>query len=302
MLKKYHEILELIKSDSKFTITSNNNLASIPILIDFGDSICSKTSYEANNIESKVDRPKYSKNIILNIFKTLVSPTPRSTIKNIALLQEKLELSSHVSKLLIIGGGTIGRGTSPIYKSNKIDIISFDVYYSENITFIADAHNIPLKDESFDAVIIQYVLEHVVSPNIVVSEIERVLKPGGFIYSETPFLEQVHEAAYDFTRFTHSGHRYLFKNFTEIKSGVICGVGTHLMWTIEYLIRGLFRSKFIGKVAKLTFFWLQYIDLLIDTKYNIDMADSFYFLGQKVTGSTMNIFELPNYYKGADNK
>ncbi len=50
-------------------------------------------------------------------------------------------------------------------------------------------------------------------PERVVSEIARVLKPAGMVYSEIPFMQQVHEGAYDFTRFTDSGQRWLFRQF-----------------------------------------------------------------------------------------
>ncbi len=84
-------------------------------------------------------------------------------------------------------------------------IAAFDIYYSANVQFIADAHSILLRDASVDAVVIQAVLEHVLDPQQVVDEIWRVLKPSGLVYAETPFLQHVHEGAYDFTRFTESG-------------------------------------------------------------------------------------------------
>jgi hypothetical protein len=34
-------------------------------------------------------------------------------------------------------------------------------------------------------------------------------------------MQQVHERAYDFSRFTQSGHRWLFKRFSEINAGPI---------------------------------------------------------------------------------
>ena len=75
------------------------------------------------------------------------------------------------------------------------------------------------------------------------AEIHRVLKPGGLVYAETPFMQQVHEGAYDFTRFTESGHRYLFARFDLIDSGVTAGAGTQLLWSLDYFVRGLFRSR-----------------------------------------------------------
>jgi len=57
--------------------------------------------------------------------------------------------------------------------------------------------------------LVQAGLEHVRDLWQVVAEIHRVLKDDGLVYAETPFMQQVHEGPYDFTRFTESGHRYL---------------------------------------------------------------------------------------------
>ena len=52
----------------------------------------------------------------------------------------------------------------------------------------------PFPDSSFNIVIIQAVLEHVLNPQKVVKEINRVLKNKGIIYSETPFYSQFMKA------------------------------------------------------------------------------------------------------------
>ena len=49
--------------------------------------------------------------------------------------------------------------------------------------------------------------------------------PDGLVYADTPFLQPVHEGPYDFTRFTESGHRWLFRDFALIESGVVAGPG-----------------------------------------------------------------------------
>ena len=94
----------------------------------------------------------------------------------------------------------------------------------------------PFKNNSFDAIWIQAVLEHTLDPKKVVEEIHRVLKGGGLVYAETPFMQQVHEGAYDISRFTVVGHRYLFKNFKSIRHGGIDGVGTVLTWSVYYFL------------------------------------------------------------------
>ncbi|HAD17021.1 MAG TPA: hypothetical protein DCF81_09065 [Erythrobacter sp.] len=112
-------------------------------------------------------------------------------------------------------------------------------------------------------------------------EIRRVLKPGGLVYAETPFMQQVHEGAYDFTRFTESGHRYLFRRFALIDSGSSGGPGRQLMWAVDYFARSVFRSRSAGKIAKLAFFWAVYFDAIIPADYAIDGASGVYFLGTK---------------------
>ena len=68
-------------------------------------------------------------------------------------------------------------------------------------------------------------LEHVLDPAQVVAEIHRVLGKDGVVFANTPFMQQVHEGAYDFTRFTLSGHRWLFRNFDLLEAGTSAGVG-----------------------------------------------------------------------------
>jgi SAM-dependent methyltransferase len=147
-------------------------------------------------------------------------------------------------------------------------------------------------------VIIQAVLEHVLDPKTVVEQIHRVLKTEGIVYAETPFLQQVHEGAYDYTRFTELGHINLFKNFKVIESGALNGLGTTLVWSLDYLFRGLFRSETIGKIFKVGLFWLRFLDYLIPTKNNLDGACGLFYIGRK-SNILLKPKEILKFYKGA---
>jgi SAM-dependent methyltransferase len=145
-------------------------------------------------------------------------------------------------RILIVGGGELGSGMDDFYSVLKENIVSFDIYDSVNVQFVADAHMIPFRNDIFDMIIIQAVLEHVLDPHKVVSEITRVLKLQGIVYAETPFMQQVHEGPYDFTRFTESGHRFLFRSYNLISSGYISGVGSALLWSLDFFFSGLLRT------------------------------------------------------------
>lgn len=270
-----------------------------PVLVDFDVSTIEKETLFESQGKSIIKRRTYN-GILKKFFKGIVSPPNQKIKKNFEKLAQYFSTVKS-PRILIIGGGTVGKGSEYLYTSNTIEVISFDVYDSPEIQFIADAHQIPLESNSVDGVVIQFVLEHVLEPQKVVDEIYRVLKDDAIVYAETPFLQQVHEGAFDFTRFTESGHRYLFRKFKLLDSGVIAGAGTHLLWSIEYFSRGIFRSWKIGKVFKLGLFWLQYFDRIIPDNYNTDAADSVYFMGRK-SGNSFPANQMHKYYKGADKK
>jgi SAM-dependent methyltransferase len=64
-----------------------------------------------------------------------------------------------------------------------------------NADTIADAHNLPFDDLSFDVVFSYAVLEHLHSPFVAIREVERVLKPGG-VYVGTVSQGEPFHASY----------------------------------------------------------------------------------------------------------
>lgn len=296
--------LNKIKSNGEDYLVTENNLNSYkiihgkPILIDFENSLIGNEIIE---FVSKGYAKRRTANKLNLLVKKILNPISNVTQKNVDFLLSSLINSEIISKsnVLIIGGGTIGQGLKKLYQHEEVNIISFDVYSTEIVDFIADAHSIPLLSSSFDCIIIQAVLEHVLQPEIVVKEIFRILKPSGIVYSETPFMQQVHEGPFDFTRYTESGHRFLFRDFEEIKSGSISSVGTQLMWSIEYFFRSVTRSTTIGKIFKLLFFWLQFIDPMIAEPYSIDGASGVFFIGKKNDRFLFDPKSIVPYYKGA---
>ncbi len=83
---------------------------------------------------------------------------------------------------------------------------------------IGTAESIPLPEASVDVVLFNQVLEHVLDPDASLSEIGRVLKPGGILLGSVPHLSPVHLEPYDFRRYTDLGLRQMLlkHRFTEI--------------------------------------------------------------------------------------
>ncbi len=214
-------------------------------------------------------------------------------------------LKEHPQPLvLILGGSVIGQGIADALSLSAVRFVESDVSFGPRTALICDAHDIPFDDGTFDAVVAQAVLEHVVDPHRCVAEIHRVLKADGLVYAETPFMQQVHAGKYDFTRFTHLGHRRLFRSFEEIGSGPVCGPGMALAWSYWYFLRSFVKSGFARRAvyafASFTSFWLKYFDYyLIDNPGTVDAASSFYFWGRRST-HTLSDQELIKSFKGCD--
>lgn len=278
--------------------TSGRSYASVdgtPILIDFDHSVIDREQLLQTKGASSVERRRYAS--IGAGIKKLLSPPKKATRANVDWLVKELE-SENDPIVLVVGGGTVGQGMEPLYDHPSIRVIAFDIYRTERTQFLADAHALPLADATVDAVVIQAVLEHVLHPETVASEIWRVLKPDGLVYAETPFMQQVHEGAYDFTRFTESGHRYLFRRFDMIRSGTTAGPGTQLVWALDYFARSLFRSRIAGKAVKAGFFWLQWLDGAIPDEFASDAASGVYFIGRK-SEAEVSPREIIDFYRGA---
>lgn len=95
------------------------------------------------------------------------------------------------------------------YFSLDLPATGGDMYGSRPDVF-ADGAALPFQDEVFDAVACLEVLEHTPDPASVLAEIRRVLKPGAEAWISMPFLYPIHDAPFDFQRFTEFGlHRSL---------------------------------------------------------------------------------------------
>ena len=269
----------------------------IPILIDNKKSLFSIDDFE-QKIKTTFD---LKPNKIRKKLNSLI-PTISANIKSEKNYNKICDILPSNSKILIIGGSIKGQGMDAIYSNESFDIVGSDVSFGPYTTLICDAHDIPFDDEVFDCVIIQAVLEHVLEPQRCVSEVHRVLKHSGLVYAETPFIQQVHMKQYDFTRFTHLGHRRLFRYFEEISSGPVCGPGMALAWSYSYFLRSFASSRIMTRLltifASMTSFFFKYFDYyLIDKAGAYDAASGLFFMGTKST-KALSDRELIKQFKG----
>jgi SAM-dependent methyltransferase/uncharacterized protein YbaR (Trm112 family) len=227
----------------------------------------------------------------------------RSAQTIIDLLRPQID-QGHCPILLVVGGRVAGRGTEALLDHPGLRVVETDVALGPRTEVVCDGHDLPFADESFDVVLCQAVLEHVVDPPRVAAEIARVLRPGGIVLSEIPFLQGVHEGAYDFTRYSLAGHRLLWRDFEELDAGVACGPGMALGWATGYFLRAVagsnrpLRAAFGAFSAVLTAVLARADGWLARTPGGEDGASSTYFIGRRA-GVRASDRELIGRYSGA---
>jgi ubiquinone/menaquinone biosynthesis C-methylase UbiE len=274
----------------------------LPVVVDFERSVMSEESVSRMRASAgagpSIARRGGSSILVRRLstwLKRVWKPVNQAATQGIAAILAELPAGSLV---LVVGGGTVGNGTEALYEHDGIRVVAFDIYASPMVHFLADGHEIPLASASVDAVVVQAVLEHVIDPALVVAEIHRVLKADGLVYAETPFMQHVHAGRHDFTRFTASGHRWLFRRFTEISAGAVAGPGTTALWSIDHLARALTRSQQAGRLVRLPLLWLRNLDRIADPRAALDAASAVFFLGRR-SDREMSTAELLRYYGGA---
>ena len=264
-----------------------------PVLIDFAASIFDRAMYQRDS-GSVLHRDVSRRSLGSRLHRLAFGKNPVA-VANCRKFLDLLKKNSDRPLVLVIGGGAIGSGTEQLYGDPSIELIGTDVYASPHTVLVADAHRLPFEDGMFDGVWIQAVLEHVLEPETMVAQIHRVMRSSGLVYAETPFMQQVHERAYDFSRFTRSGHRWLFRRFTEISSGPVGGPGVALIWSIRYFSRALGAGDKLSRLISLPFFWIRFFDAFARGRATSDAASGFFFLGRRAD-QAIDPHSMPSYY------
>jgi SAM-dependent methyltransferase len=274
----------------------------IPILINEKESIFKVLDF-LNRQSTTINLSIYKKSPFQkNLAKLIPSITKNLKAKdNLKKFQQLLLKFNSRPIVLIIGAGVFGVGIKELLNNKDITFVETDISFGPRTQVICDAHCLPFASQTVDGVIVQAVLEHVINPQRCVEEIYRVLKLDGLVYSETPFMQQVHMGKYDFTRFTDLGHRLLFRGFEEIERGIAEGPATSLAWSIQYFLMSFVNScifrKIIRSISCFFIFWLKYFDYyLIHNVSSYAGACGFYFIGRK-SATLLSDIELVNSYR-----
>jgi SAM-dependent methyltransferase len=198
------------------------------------------------------------------------SCTPRNLdlfLVRSAILQALQETTRHFSGTLL----DVGCGYMP-YKSLVLAPLSRATRYLgldlERSTYEAkpdlcwDGDRIPLAENVVDCALATEVFEHCPSPELIMGETLRVLKPGGLLFFTVPFLWPLHDVPRDEYRYTPFALERHLRNsgFTQIKLKALGGWDASLAQTIGlWVIRRPMSSRKRAILSRLALPIIRYL-------------------------------------------
>jgi len=176
--------------------------------------------------------------------------------------------SIHGKVLNVGAGGDLGDSVG--------HALSIDIDPGRRPDIVADVSNLQglFAANTFDAVFMLEVLEHVKNPRRAMAEVLRILKPGGMLLLSTPFIFEIHDAPADFWRFTRFGISELLREFEMVQIEPRNGY-CKAMYTP--LIRLMYSKFILDRFIGLTFTILSVplypmiviLDLIISSDYAV---------------------------------
>jgi len=114
--------------------------------------------------------------------------------------------------------------------------VNVDLFALPGVDVVANAEALPFRADIFQRIECDAVIEHVERPELLMSEITRVLAPGGFAHIVAPFCHPFHEYPRDFRRFTPDGLKQIAGPLKVVAEGWRTGpTATLLVVILEYV-------------------------------------------------------------------
>jgi hypothetical protein len=160
--------------------------------------------------------------------------------KNLRRLENEVFIENPEPVILNAGSGDAsGPGMNALSDRFRARTVNLDSVDLPAVNLRADVSAVPLADDRVDLVLAKALLEHVPDPNAVINEFARVLRTGGRVYVEIPWLEGYHGYPGDYRRWTGEEMERVFAGhgFAEVETGVVAGPAS---------AAGLFFREFLG--------------------------------------------------------
>ncbi len=135
------------------------------------------------------------------------------------MLKKNFSLNDFLDRYRLIerGARILNAGSSSVCIGRNC--VNIDIQDKPNVDFICDVHNLPSSLGKFDAVICNAVLQYCHNPEVVAEQFYNVLKKGGYLFVDAPWVQPYCIDTADKYRFSMDALKLIFSSFEILEIG-----------------------------------------------------------------------------------
>lgn len=161
------------------------------------------------------------------------------------------------------------------------DCVNVDIQAKPGVDRVCDIHDLPFEDASFDIVICNAVLQYCRNPFAVAQQFLRVLKPGGWLYVDAPWMQPYCTDTPDKFRFSEDGLRTVFADFEIEQVGPSIASGSAFAFlgfsVCDSLTPNHYLNTALAEAARISLYPLRWLT----TRREARTAGAFYLIAKK---------------------
>ena len=165
-----------------------------------------------------------------------------------------------IKKVLVVGGfGPVLNYIKTSFPNLHLTTLDIDENHKPDLLAdLSDPNLLNEIDGNYDLIVIVEVLEHIHHYLAALRNIYGLLEDNGILFGSTPWLMPIHDAPYDFLRFSHYE---ISRSLQEVGFSQYTILGRGNIYDVVILLgfRGLLERNFGGKVLTIFAFFLSFL-------------------------------------------
>jgi SAM-dependent methyltransferase len=196
------------------------------------------------------------------------------------IMIKNYDVSSFIEKYNMEDAYILNAGSSSVRYG--LHCLNADIQKKPDVDLVCDIHNLPDNLDPFDAVICNAVLQYCQSPKRVINEFYRVLKPGGLLFIDAPWVQPFCQDTPDLFRFSKEGLQLLVSGqFDVLEIGPSIRPGSAFYFLGVNIAGDLTGNRYINFALRSATAFLLWPFRWIRTKHDERTCGAFYAVCRK---------------------
>ncbi len=197
------------------------------------------------------------------------------SVKNYSVFEflEEFNLLKNDKRILNAGSSSTRFG---------LNCLNIDIQPKENVDLVCDLHDLPGDIGEFDAIVCNAVLQYCDNPMRVADNFFRVLKHGGYLFVDVPWVQPFCFDTPDKYRYSEYALKNLFSQFEILRVGPSIRSGSAFVVFGVHIANNITSNKFINYALSKFVGSLLFPFKYLETKNPSWTAGAIFLIGKKV--------------------